>query len=84
MSVVVVVVVIVAVSCVKPKTQPTLPSNHPKQTTFPQTTTQTEQSALVRLYRHQQDTIVLSPPPTWGCSAVVRRWYHPPCPKTRK
>eukprot|EP00957_Ditylum_brightwellii_P054038 4093311-Ditylum_brightwellii.AAC.1 len=71
--VVVVVIVIVAVSCVKPKTQPTVPPDHPKQATSPQATTKTQQSAPMCLYRHQQDTIVPSPPPPWQCSAVVRR-----------
>eukprot|EP00957_Ditylum_brightwellii_P146742 11170975-Ditylum_brightwellii.AAC.1 len=73
-----------SVSCVKPKTQPTLPQNSPKNPLLPNNNKQTQQSAVRCLCRHQWDTIVPPPPPPWRRSAVIRHWCHSPGPKTRK
>eukprot|EP00957_Ditylum_brightwellii_P126319 9630533-Ditylum_brightwellii.AAC.1 len=59
------------------------PQTHPKQATFSQATTKTQQSAVMSLYRHQQDTIILSPPTPWQRCDVVGHCCHCPVPKTR-
>eukprot|EP00957_Ditylum_brightwellii_P174707 13302947-Ditylum_brightwellii.AAC.1 len=48
------------VSRVQSETQPTLPTKQPKITQFPPKTTETQQPAMVCLYRHQQDAALCS------------------------
>eukprot|EP00957_Ditylum_brightwellii_P055228 4186390-Ditylum_brightwellii.AAC.1 len=43
-----------------------------------------QQSAVMCLYRHHQDTIILSTLPPWQRCATVSCWHHYPGPQTRK
>jgi hypothetical protein len=86
---IIIIVVVSVVSCQPCQTQDTVGSaNTDPQTTkndpLPSATTKTQQSAPVCLCRHQRDTIILSLPPPWQRSAVVRHWCHSPGPNTRK
>eukprot|EP00957_Ditylum_brightwellii_P182041 13868601-Ditylum_brightwellii.AAC.1 len=58
-----------------------MPTLTPK---LPASIQKTQQSTVLCLYRHQQDTIVPLSPPPWQCCAIINGWCHSPGPKIRK